>query len=114
VTKVVKNRVVGKEIERAKEEITGGESLSDSLRKSDLFSPVLVRMVAAGESTGKLDETLEKVSEYYDREVPLTVKKTFAILEPIVIVILAVVVLGAALSMFLALYKMVGALSGGG
>lgn len=114
VTKVVKNRVVSRAIERAKEGLTAGESLSDSLRKSDVFSPVLVRMVAAGELSGKLDETLDKVSEYYDREVPIAVKKAFAILEPVVIVILAVVVLGAALSMFLALYKMVGVLSGGG
>jgi type II secretory pathway component PulF len=114
VTKVVRNSVISREIERAKDELTAGASLSDSLRKSEVFSPILVRMVAAGELSGKLDETLDKVSEYYDREVPLAVKKTFAIIEPIVITILAVVVLGAALSMFLALYKMVGALSGGG
>ncbi len=113
VEKVLKNRFISQLVRNAREEVTAGGSLSDSLRKSGVFPPVVVRMIAAGESSGSLDETLEKVSEYFDREVPLAVRRTFAILEPAVIVFLAVIVLGAALSMFLALYKMVGALSGG-
>ncbi|RMG60452.1 MAG: type II secretion system F family protein [Deltaproteobacteria bacterium] len=113
VERVIKNRFVSSLVHQTREEVTAGGTLSDSLRKAGVFPPVVIRMVAAGESSGSLDETLEKVSEYFDREVPLAVRRTFAILEPLVILFLAVVVLGAALSMFLALYKMVGALSVG-
>ena len=114
VGRVVQNRYVMEQVRGARNEITTGGSLSLSLKRSGVFPPVVTRMVSAGESTGKLDETLDKVSEYYDREVPMTVKKVFAILEPMIILLLASIVLGAALSMFLALYKMVGALSMGG
>ena len=87
-----------------------GGSLSASLRLSGEFPPLVLRMVSAGEATGNLDETLENVSQFYDREVPRLVKRTFAVLEPAIVLVLAVVVLGAALSFFLALYKMIGAL----
>ena len=99
-------------VRTAREDLTSGGSLSASLGKSDQFPPMVARMLSAGEATGRLDETLDNVSKHYDREVPKTIKKTFAILEPAIIIFLATVVLGAALSFFLALYKMVGALGG--
>jgi len=114
VGRVANNRYVMEQIREARNEITTGGCLSDSLKRSGVFPPVVTRMISSGEATGKLDETLDKVSEYYDREVPMSVKKVFAVLEPMVIFLLAFIVLGAALSMFLALYKMVGALSVGG
>ena len=55
-----------------------------------------------------MDITLEKVSKYYDRDIPATIKKVFAVFEPLVFASLAVVVLGMALSMFLPLYQMMG------
>ncbi|MCL5884214.1 MAG: type II secretion system F family protein [Deltaproteobacteria bacterium] len=112
VEKLIRNRVIAAVIRTARDELIAGGSLSAALRKSGEFPLLVVRMISAGETTGNLDETLENVSGYYDREIPLAVKRTFAVLEPLVIVILAVVVLGAALSFFLALYKMVGALGG--
>ena len=87
--------------------------LSVALRKSGEFPPMVLRMVSAGESSGNLDATLDNVAAYYDREVPAIVKKTFAILEPAMTILLALVVLGAALSFFLALYKMVGSMGAG-
>lgn len=110
VEKLIGNRVVAAVVRSARDEMIAGGSLSAALRKSGRFPPLVVRMISAGETTGNLDETLENVSGYYDREIPMAVKRTFAVLEPLVIFVLAVVVLGAALSFFLALYKMVGAL----
>jgi len=112
VEKVMENRVLASVVRQAREELIAGGGLSVALRKSGEFPPMVLRMVSAGESSGNLDDTLENVSAYYDREVPLIVKKTFAILEPAMTILLAVVVLGAALSFFLALYKMVGSLGG--
>lgn len=110
VEKLMGNRVIAGVVRSARDELIAGGSLSAALRKSGEFPPIVVRMISAGETTGNLDETLENVSGFYDREIPLAVKRTFAVLEPVVILVLAVVVLGAALSFFMALYKMVGAL----
>ncbi|MBI5904073.1 MAG: type II secretion system F family protein [Deltaproteobacteria bacterium] len=110
VEKVIGNRVIAAVVRDARDELIAGGGLSVALRKSGEFPPMVIRMVSAGESSGSLDDTLENVSKYYDREVPAIVKKTFAILEPAMTLILAVVVLGAALSFFLALYKMVGSM----
>ena len=110
VEKVIGNRVIAAVVRQAREELIAGGGLSVALRKSGEFPPMVIRMISAGESSGNLDDTLENVSKYYDREVPAIVKKTFAILEPAMTMLLAFVVLGAALSFFLALYKMVGSL----
>ena len=113
VEKVMGNRVLAAVVRQAREELIAGGGLSVALRKSGEFPPMVLRMVSAGESSGNLDATLDNVSAYYDREVPAIVKKTFAILEPAMTILLALVVLGAALSFFLALYKMVGSLGAG-
>ena len=113
VEKVMGNRVLAAVVRRAREELIAGGALSVALRKSGEFPPMVLRMVSAGESSGNLDDTLDNVSAYYDREVPAIVKKTFAILEPAMTILLALVVLGAALSFFLALYKMVGSMGAG-
>jgi len=113
VEKVMGNRVLAAVVRQAREELIAGGGLSVALRKSGEFPPMVLRMVSAGETSGNLDDTLENVSAYYDREVPAIVKKTFAILEPAMTILLALVVLGAALSFFLALYKMVGSMGAG-
>ncbi|HQT97283.1 MAG TPA: type II secretion system F family protein [Thermodesulfobacteriota bacterium] len=113
VEKVMGNRVLAAVVRQAREELIAGGGLSVALRKSGEFPPMVLRMVSAGESSGNLDDTLENVAAYYDREVPAIVKKTFAIIEPAMTILLALVVLGAALSFFLALYKMVGSLGAG-
>jgi type IV pilus assembly protein PilC len=113
VEKVMENRVLAAVVRQAREELIAGGGLSVALRKSGEFPPMVLRMVSAGESSGNLDDTLDNVSAYYDREVPAIVKKTFAVLEPAMTILLALVVLGAALSFFLALYKMVGSMGAG-
>jgi type IV pilus assembly protein PilC len=113
VEKVIGNRVIAGVVRRAREELIAGGGLSLALHKSGEFPPMVVRMVSAGESSGNLDATLENVAAYYDREVPAAVKKSFAILEPAMTILLAVVVMGTALSFFLALYRMMGAVGAG-
>ncbi len=66
-----------------------------------------------GEDTGKLDESLNKVSEYYDREVPAAIRRFFAILEPTMIVLLGGMVLFMALSIFLPMYKLTSTIGAG-
>lgn len=106
VEKIVGNTIIADEIKRVREGIVRGESLSEGLKKSKYFPSLVNRMIEVGEDTGKLDESLNKVSEYYDREVPAAIRRFFAILEPAMIVLLGGMVLFMALSIFLPMYKL--------
>lgn len=105
---VVGNAVIAQAVSEAREKVIQGGSLWRSLQETGAFPPLVVRMVFVGESTGTVDSTLEKVTEFYDREIPATVKKVFAVLEPLIIVILAALVLTVALAIFIPLYDALG------
>lgn len=105
VEKVVGNEVVAKTIRNAREQVRTGRHLSEPLKKSKHFPPMVIRMVEIGESSGELDKSLEKVSQYYDREIPVTIKRVFAIAEPAMVIFLASMVLLVALSLYLPLYS---------
>lgn len=66
-----------------------GISVGDAMEASPLFPPIVVEMVKIGEQTGKLDESLIKASEYFEREVEQTVKTLTTLMEPIIMIILA-------------------------
>jgi type IV pilus assembly protein PilC len=100
VEHVVGNRVIAASIASARERVIGGSSLADALRVSGQFTPFVLQMVATGEATGSIEDTLKKVSEYYDREVPATVKRITTAMEPLVYVILGVVVIAVALALY--------------
>ncbi|MFA4916731.1 MAG: type II secretion system F family protein [Syntrophales bacterium] len=105
---VVGNRVISDAIKQAREEVLAGESLSRSLAKRGEFSSLVIRMISIGEVSGEMDKSLSKVCQYYDKEIPAAVKKIFSVMEPLIIVLLAFVVLGVALSMYLPLYTVLG------
>lgn len=107
---VVGNAVIARAIARAREEVSAGGRLSESLQKSKEFSPLVIRMISIAEMTGNMEEGLARVSQYYDREVPTTIKKIFSIIEPLTIVFLAFMILAVALSLYLPLYTALGRL----
>ena len=111
VEKVIGNVILSDIIRVVRARVQAGEFMSDTLKEYPQFPPLVVRMISIGETSGNLEETLGKVSSYYDREVPVTIKKVFAIFEPLVIVFLASIVLLMALSMFLPLYQMMGVIA---
>ncbi len=106
IGRVVGNEVVRRIVARGLEEIQGGSSIYDSLSKAKLFPQLILRMIQVGESTGTLDVSLQKASDYYDREVPATIKKIFAVFEPMLILIMGGIVLFIALSIFLPIYSL--------
>jgi type IV pilus assembly protein PilC len=69
-----------------------GADIAAPLRKSGVFPPLVGYMIATGEQSGRLEEMLEMIADYYDEEVDLTTQKVASALEPIMIVFLAVVV----------------------
>lgn len=83
-----------------------GRSLSDALKESEKFTPLVIQMVAVGESSGTLDEMLMRITEYYDIEADNAIKKMSTYIEPFLILFLGVVVLLLALAVFLPLWDM--------
>lgn len=105
---VVGNKVISSAIAEAKEKVIQGGSLWRSLQETGVFPPMVIRMISIGESTGAIDRMMERVTEFYDREIPASVKRLFAVMEPLIIVFLAAVVLVIALSIFVPLYTAMG------
>ena len=99
-------------VKKARDSVNVGEKLASSLGGSKEFPPMVTRMIAVGEQSGGLTETLDRVNQFYDREVPATIKRLFALFEPIMIVLMGVIVGGIALSIFLPLFQMANLIGG--
>lgn len=102
---VVGNAVLARVVKNARAAVRTGHRLSEPLRASGEFPPLVLRMVEIGETSGEMDKALAKVSQYYDRDVPATTKKVMAAFEPAMVVGLGGIVLLIALSMYLPLYS---------
>ncbi len=89
---VISNQVLRLDIMQFQDDIKGGEKLSTRMSESDLFPPVAVNMVAVGEETGNLEITLQRVADTFDKETDRVVKTITTIMEPMMIVVMAVVV----------------------
>lgn len=92
VKNVVNNKVISQAVESARVQISEGESISDPLRKSGHFPAMVTHMIAVGEKTGALEKMLLKVSDTYDDMVDSRITALTSLLEPIMIVVMAVTV----------------------
>jgi len=92
VEKVVNNTVLARAIETARSNITEGANIADPLRQSGVFPPFVIQMIASGEQSGDLEFMLEKASEAFDREVMAAIAGIMALVEPVMILGLAMVV----------------------
>ncbi|HTY87238.1 MAG TPA: type II secretion system F family protein [Candidatus Acidoferrum sp.] len=108
------NVIVSNAISSVHESVKEGETITAPLEASGVFPPMVVSMVDVGEQTGALPEMLLKISDNYDEEVDNAVASMTSLLEPIMIVFLAVVVGSIVIAMFLPLIAMITSLSGGG
>jgi type IV pilus assembly protein PilC len=100
------NCMVAKAVQEAANSIERGENIAGSLAKHTVFPPMLIRMIAAGEQTGKVDVMLEKISDFYDEEIEATLSGLTALIEPMLIVFLGVVVGGIVICMFLPIFQL--------
>ena len=107
------NVLIAEAIDNARESIRQGENLSDPLAESDLFPPMVTRMISVGEKSGALEQLLEKISEFYDEQVEATVDALTSLIEPILIAIMGLVVGTIVLSIFLPIIKIQATLAGG-
>jgi type II secretory pathway component PulF len=101
VEQMATNRVVQAVVRDAREQITGGETIANAFGRSPLVPLVIMRSLALGESTGRLDEALDRAKAYYAREIPNVVRRVITLIQPILIVLLGGVVLLVALAIML-------------
>jgi len=102
---LVGNLVIADAVKTIRQGVEVGESITRRMRHSGEFPPFVVQMLAAGEETGNLEKTLKKVSQYYDREVPASIRQIFTILEPLILVVMGGLVLFLALAILLPIYR---------
>ena len=106
------NTVVSGAIQKVHDSVKEGESIVSPLEKSGIFPPMVVSMIDVGEETGQLPEMLLKIADVYDDEVDNTVAGLTSLLEPIMIVFLAVVVGTIVIALFLPLISIISGLQG--
>lgn len=109
---VVDNSFLERAISNARTYVNTGEKISDSLsiaikEAGSEFPDIVISMIDVGEQTGNLVATLNKVNEYYEKEVPSTIRKIFSMFEPLMIVTMGVVVGGIALAVFLPMIQLI-------
>jgi len=100
------NSVVTKALKSVSTDVEKGDHLTAALSRQPIFPPMMLRMVAAGESTGKIDNMLEKMADFWDEEIESTLAALTSLLEPLLIVFLGVIVGGIVIAMFLPIFKL--------
>jgi type IV pilus assembly protein PilC len=108
------NVIVSNAVGAVHESVKEGETITAPLEASNVFPPMVISMVDVGEQTGALPEMLLRIADNYDEEVDNAVAAMTSLLEPIMIVFLAVIVGSIVIAMFLPLISMISQMSGGG
>ena len=99
------NVVLSKAIEQVKVGVRGGSGVSGPLGQTGVFPPLALQMISVGDETGKLDEMLVQVADYFDKEVRAQVRRLTSLLEPVLLLVGGVVVAFVVLSMFSAIFS---------
>lgn len=103
--RTIDNEVVSDAMRNVMNSVREGKGLSEPMRLSRIFPPIVVQMVAVGEQTGKVDELLAKVSDYYDQQSDYSIKNMTVLIEPLFVLFLGVMVLVMALGIFLPMWS---------
>ncbi len=109
--KTAGNKVIEDAVMKTRVSISEGKTISEPLAATDVFPPMVIQMIAVGESTGALDAMLEKIADFYDEEVDIAVSNLTQMLEPLLMVFLGVSVGFIVIAMYLPMFKLIGELS---
>ncbi len=100
------NKVVENSILYTRERISEGRSMADPLAETGVFPPMVVQMIAVGESTGAMDTMLQKIADFYEDEVDTAVASLSSLLEPLMMVVLGVLLGGLIIAMYLPIFEL--------
>jgi general secretion pathway protein F len=106
VQNIVGNVHIAEAVERANSEVGKGQGLGKALDTDQLFPPIAIQMIQVGEQSGELEEMLNKVADVFEKEVETTVMRLTALLEPVMVLVMAGVVLFIVLSICLPIFEM--------
>jgi type IV pilus assembly protein PilC len=105
--RAVNNTIISKSILRAAEKVKGGKALSDSLQPEDYILPLVPQMIKIGEQSGRIDEMMGKVAKVYEDELDEQIKTISTAIEPVLMVVLAIVAGGMVAAILLPIYSLV-------
>ncbi len=105
--KTAGNRVVQDAIMKTRASIEAGKTISEPLKETDVFPPMVTQMISVGEQTGALDTMLSKIADFYDDEVDAAVAGLLTLLEPIMISFLGVMIGGIVIAMYMPIFSLI-------
>ncbi|MBD3217321.1 MAG: type II secretion system F family protein [candidate division Zixibacteria bacterium] len=106
--KTAGNTVIQNAVRKSMLSIAEGETITQPLKESKVFPPMVIQMISVGEKTGGLDEMLGKIADFYDEEVEAAVASLTSLIEPIVIVFIGVVIGGIMIAMYMPMFDIIG------
>lgn len=107
VGKVINNTVIQDKLYKSSEDIRKGKSLSSAINELGVFPPMVDSMIKIGEESGSLDEILYKTADFYDNEVEAELQRMTSLMEPVMLLIMAVIIGFIVISMALPMFDMV-------
>ncbi len=105
VSKTSGNKVIEEAILGCSKSVRNGEPIAKHLSKSNVFPPMVCRMISVGEQTGKLELMLTKIADFYDEQVDAATSALTSMIEPLVIAFLGVIIGGIVIALFLPIFK---------
>lgn len=109
--KVSGNKVVEYGMKQAIDEISTGGTLTNSIKKIGVFPPMVISMIQIGEESGQLDDILDKTANFYDEETESALQKMTTLLEPLMIIIMAIIIGAIVIAMILPMFDMINTIS---
>lgn len=106
VAQTVDNAYLTARVEQMRDGVERGESILRTATATNVFTPIVLQMIAVGEESGSIDELMDEIAQMYEREVDYELKTLSAQIEPILIVFLGIMVLVLALGIFLPIWDL--------
>ncbi len=110
VASAVGNMAIEKTIRQVSTGVEGGQGIAGTMKKYDIFPPMVVRMISIGEQSGSLDDMLGSISNHFDMEVEYAIKGLTSMIEPMLTVVLGGAVTVMALGIFLPMWNLASAI----
>lgn len=114
VSDTVGNVVIARVVDNVRDSARQGRGIVQPMKVSKVFPPIVIQMVAVGEESGKMEEMMMKVSEYYDRDVEYAIRNLSSSLEPLLLTVIGAVILFLALAIFMPWWNLINVVKGGG
>lgn len=112
ISKLLGNKIVEEKLQVVKNEISSGRTVAKSLETINLFPDMLIEMISVGESTGNLEEVLNKITDYFEEQLDIEIKSMTAAIEPVMIIFIGLIVVVVLLAIFLPMLELMSAIEG--